>query len=85
MLTGLQGAVKDINKKWKVAADAIHAIRAAMMDSLQEMGHSPQDRDDIEQFERLVILGESACVPQIMSHFLVNKLGMSLCLQILER
>ena len=49
-----------------------------MMDSLLELGHSVQDGDDIEQFERLLILGESACVPQIIPHFLHNKMGIAL-------
>ena len=46
-----------------------------MVDSLQEMGYPTCPGEDIEQLQRLLLLGESACAPQIVSHFLVNKLG----------
>ena len=49
-----------------------------MLEALQEMGYETLEGDDMEQFQRLLLLGETACAPQIVSHFLVDKLGQSL-------
>ena len=64
-----------VKHRWKLLNEAVQSIRNSMIESLQELGYPTCPGEDIEQLQRLLLLGESACAPQIVSHFLVNKLG----------
>ena len=67
--------VSQVDAKWGSALESIEGIRTCLSDALVEMGSASDREGDLEQFERLVLLGESACAPHTISHFLSSKLG----------
>ena len=62
-------------EQYSQAQTAIAEMEASLQASMQELGHTPSATSFVEQFERLLVLGESACAPQLISHLLVSKLG----------
>ena len=74
-MTGIRSYLEVVKHRWKELNEIVQSIRNLMIDSLQELGYPTCPGEDMEQLQRLLLLGESACAPQIVSHFLVNKLG----------
>jgi hypothetical protein len=67
--------VGQVDAKWIHVLESVEDIRCCLRDALKEMGHISVQNSDLEQFERLILLGESACANDTMSHFLSSKIG----------
>lgn len=67
--------VGQVDSKWGTVMESIEDIRVCLSDALLEMGNTSDREGDLEQFERLILLGESACAPHTISHFLSSKIG----------
>lgn len=72
---GIQQKLEVVKNKWKELNKTVSEIRSLMEESLQGWNHTVAPGEEMEQLQRLLLLGESACAPEAVSHFLINKLG----------
>lgn len=72
--------VQQAEAKWREAVGAVSEMRQKLRQLLQDyLGVKSQPGADVEQFERLLILGEATCTENVLHHFLTNTLGMFFC------
>ena len=72
---GVANTVQQVEAKWKTVVEAIGSVRAGLVGLLRDMGLEHSRDEDLEQLERLLILGESGCAENVMHQYLTSTLG----------
>ena len=72
---GVANTVQQVEAKWKTVVEAIGSVRAGLVGLLRDMGLEHKQDEDLEQLERLLILGETACAENVMHQYLTSTLG----------